>query len=777
MKQRLPSIPVLVRGAAAALVAVVLPLAARAAHETLTFSRSAEASASTPRWVDGAHFPGETNWYLRTAQDTAWLRAATLRCSVLWPSNAPPDAQTLIFLVDREGRWYQSQQEHALVPGATNIIEVPFLGNAPGWQPVGHAAGWNHRVRIRPKAVGLRLFGNSPFIGSYTLLSASLHWDDSPPPPPTISRVRPSGAETPCCGLFEVAFDLPDRYTNPFDITQVDSYALFTAPDGKQIRVDAFYYQNYYRLHDELDDSPKPQGNPEWRVRFSPRQPGVYRYSLHVQDRYGKAEHAGGSLTATPAAGPRFVRVSTRDPRFFECDDGAPFLPIGHNIRSAYDTRMDDKFPWKLRHPEGPQQYRHFFQNMGKAGENLVEVWSCAWSLGLEWSGVIPGYHGAGDYHLGNAWELDRVMELARRNGLRVNLVLNNHGRVSLRVDPEWHHHPYNVTQGGWLVAPMNFFDDKTAIDFQKRLYRYYVARWGWDSSLFAWELFSEGNLVGDGEDRRAHYDPRYIDWHRQMATFLHERDPNRHLVTTHYSGDYRTQNPEICRMPEIDACAVDAYHGGPPHQIVTLIRETAANNNPFGKPVMITEFGGSAMAAGLEHLKRELHAALWTSVVTPIAGTPLFWWWQLLDEQQLYPEYTAIARFQQHADPRNPAMSSVKPELRFPLDPNSDGTAPLAVGMASPTNAVGWIYAPAPLLQTRSLRKNGERAPSMPMTQLVLDNLQDGVYQVDFVDTATGQPTRRIEARTANRQLLLAVPAFSNDIAYRATLQTPNPK
>jgi hypothetical protein len=96
---------------------------------------------------------------------------------------------------------------------------------------------------------------------------------------------------------------------------------------------------------------------------------------------------------------------------------------------------------------------------------------------------------------------------------------------------------------------------------------------------------------------------------------------------------------------------------------------------------------------------------------------------------------------------------------------------------MASPTNAVGWIYAPAPLLQTRRLRKTGEETPRVPVTQLVLDNLQDGVYRVEFVDTETGQPTHRIEARTANRQLLLAVPAFSSDIAYRATLQTPSPK
>jgi hypothetical protein len=116
---------------------------------------------------------------------------------------------------------------------------------------------------------------------------------------------------------------------------------------------------------------------------------------------------------------------------------------------------------------------------------------------------------------------------------------------------------------------------------------------------------------------------------------------------------------------------------------------------------VLPTQFGGSPMAAGLEHLRRELHAALWSSTAIPLAGTPLFWWWQLIEESNLYAEYTAIARFLQGTDPRNPAMKPVAPVLRFEEEGDDKvGDRLQVVSMSSGTNAIGWIYVPAAFSQ-----------------------------------------------------------------------------
>jgi hypothetical protein len=715
--------------------------------------------------------PGETGWSLRASPTTNWLHARALRYSIVWPTNAPADAQTMLYLIDREDRWYQAVQERPLVPGTTNVFEVPLVPGSPAWQASGHAAAWHHRVLVEPRNVGLRIFGRTPFTGACTLQSAVLV-PEEPAAAPVFTRVRPAAERVPCFGLFEVAFDLPDRYDNPFDPGEIDVTATFTEPEGRQVTVNGFYYQGFYRLHDEIQSAPQPQGRPEWRVRFCPRMPGNYRFTLRAHDRAGQAEWTEGTFTATPADGPRFVRVSQADRRYLELDNGAFFYPIGHNVRSAYDSRMDDKFPWKLRHPEGTLAYERFFRDMSAAQENLVEVWSCAWSLGLEWSDAVPGYQGAGAYHLGNAWELDRVLELARRNGLRINLVLNNHGRVSSWLDNEWVDNPYNAARGGWLNNAIDFFDDARAIEMQKRLYRYYLARWGWDSTIFAWELFSEVNLTGHESSQRTADDPRVVSWHRAIGAYFQAQDPNRHLVTTHISADYSHQNPELCKLPQLDACAVDAYHYGQPVQIVNVLQATATFNNPFDKPVLVTEFGGSPMAAGMEHLRRELHAALWSATAMPLAGTPLFWWWQLIEERKLYGEYTAIHRFMQGVDLRNPEMRPLTPELRS--EPGTAGGLAgrvAAVGMSSSSNAVGWVYVPAAFGQ-RVPQENEEDIAGRLVSrlQVVLYNFREGTFRVDFVDTTTGNSCKRADVRAVNGQLVLSVPSFSRDIAYRVT-------
>jgi len=500
-------------------------------------------------------------------------------------------------------------------------------------------------------------------------------------------------------------------------------------------------------------------------VRYCPRQPGVHRFTLRARDAAGETALEPRSFRARPADGPRFARVATNDVRHFETDDGAFFFPIGHNIRSPFDTRMDDQFPWRFRHPEGSSVYQRYFRAMRDAGENLVEIWMCAWSLGIEWSPVIAGYHGLGDYHLGNAWELDDVLRHARECRLYVNLVLNNHGRASTWLDAEWQDNPYNAERGGFLDTPLEFFNHPRALDLQRRLLRYTVARWGWDPSIFAWELWSELNLVGgEGGNQRANQDPRTVNWHAVMGDYLHGIDPNRHMITTHVSNDYRSQNPEICRLRQIDFCAVDAYHSrSDPLHIAALVGETAAFNGQFRKPVLITEFGGSPMAAGYDHLRRELHAALWSSACSPIGGAPLFWWWQLVDEQNMYPMYRAVARFLAGVDRRSPSFVPRQAQVAFDVsDPVSSSQAD-AVCMASPRLGLGWVF-----LRPCFQRNSGPLEKPLENLTATFDGFAAGRYRVEFWDTQTGQVVRRFDARASDDRLILAVPPIRSDFAFK---------
>lgn len=719
--------------------------------------------------MDLPETPGKAVWM--PTDPAHWLAAESFRFSVLWPAEGPTNAQTLVWLIDRDDRWYQYLLPGTLASG-TNYFEVPLAPASAAWQGIGHAAPWHFRTRLNPKAAGVRFFSTTSFTGSCVLLSAELTAPGTPPSAPVITNLRPNAGEVARRGLYELRFDLPDRYADPFDPAEVDVEAAFAAPDGTVTRVSGFYYQSHYRTVNAVEERVEPQGRPEWRVRYAPATAGVHTVTLRVRDRWGEVSAPPLTFAVRPAhASFPFVRVSNVDPRYFETEDGAFFYPVGHNIRSPFDTRMDDQFPWRFRHPAGSSVYHRYFADMQKAGENFVEIWMCAWSLGIEWSPAVRGYHGAGDYRMDNAWELDRVLEWARAAGIRVNVVLNNHGRASTWCDPEWADHPYNKARGGWCNEVLEYFSHPRSIAMTQQLHRYLVARWGWDATVFSWELFSEVDLTGSKSDQRTHYEPSVIHWHRVIGDHLRSIDTYRRPITTHVSNHFPQQNPELCKLPQLDHCAVDAYHYGPPHKIADVVVGTANFNNPFGKPVLITEFGGSPMAAGAEHLRQELHVALWSAIASPIAGTPLFWWWHVIEENNLYPAYTAVTRFMADVDKRDSKMVFVQPLLKATDLPGKPPQPPLEViCSASADQAVGWIWTRSGFSGARGVGEDAAQA------NLAVDNLAveldgfipDQPYSVVIAETVTGHVVKRFDIRAAGGKLIFQVPPFERDCAFK---------
>ncbi len=702
-------------------------------------------------------------WTLEPGEPGLAIGAEKLVLEVFLEQQAPSNVQSLAYLVDREGRWFQSLQVAPLTPGVTNRVEIAMGADAPNWQPYGHTAAWQYHTRKGPKEIGLRFFTRTPWTGDCVLLSAVIDKEQRQfwkAPQITQLRAKPEAAARE---MYEARFQLPDRYADPFDPAQIDVTATFRAPDGRELAVNGFYYQNHFRIPGEVYDRIAPQGRGEWRARFAFDQPGEWTAQLRVKDTCGETESEPWTVRVTDSAAPQNIRVSKTDPRYFETTDGAFFYPIGHNIRSPFDTRMDDQFPFRHRHDEGTTVYKRYFKDMQAAGENLAEVWMCGWSLGLEWSPAIPGYFGAGDYNLANAWEMDDVLRWAREAGLRINFVLNNHGRVSEWCDPEWRDHPYNRRQNGWLDRANDFFSDARSIDHQKRLYRYTVARWGWDSTIFAWELMSELDLVGNESE---HYRrPAVLEWHRVMANAIREYDLGRHLVSTHFSTDHNKLTDEFGNLKELDFHGLDAYHNGQPENIVNLIVSSCRAVERYNKPSVINEFGGSPLAASLADLRRELHAALWSSSASTLAGTPLFWWWHVIDENNLYPLYTRVANFMKGVDKRDPNLKLANPQVDML---NVDGRKPQprveAVCIASPGQAVGWLWV------REAYARNTWDSKDFDIygVKVTLSGFSNTTYRVSYWNTQTGEEIERKRLRPDDGRLELYPPAFTRDSAFK---------
>lgn len=710
-----------------------------------------------------AAFPAEAPFFIN-APTGSWMTIGTISFEVVLPTNAPPDVQILMYVKDLEYLWFQNLLPGFAAPGRATKFTVDMSPEAaPSWKSVGHQAPWHLLSLHLPREVGIRVFSKNKWSGPIAVRSFTATRRRSSGPP-SIANLRVNKSFVPCYDKFEISCTIPDRYNDPFDSDEVMVSADIIDPRGVTNRIAGFYTQEYYREPSFDPDAERimPQGLPLWKIRFSPATVGTHRYVVRVRDRFGSAQTAAAVFEAAPSENSGFVRVSRKDPRFYEFDNGEPFFPIGHNIRSPFDTRMNGQFPWAQRWPEGSLAYRRFFQRMHENSANMVEIWTAPWSLGLEWSTVHPGYAGIGHYNLIHAWELDRIVEDAGSKGIYINLVIHNHGKFSSFSDPEWVYNPFSKANGGYLEDPDDYFTDPRALKSFVKLMRYMTARWGYSRNIFAWQLWSELNLTG--AQRRGggiHHRSEIVDWHRLMGRSIKDMDPNDHIISSHVSGDHNTQNDAICMLPEIGSCSVDAYHGNSdPLYIVDLMRDTAIHNNRFGKPVLITEFGGSAMAQGLRHLDDTLHCAVWASVATPIGGTPMLWWWQLIDEENFYPRYAALARFMAGEDRRDRTFLPYDAQL---LPASGSAPACRVQCMKSPSRALGWIA------RTDFGTIDPDTKTSVTNLTISMQNMKVPSCSFEFWDTRAGKPVFRTTVPVKNGAVRASIPPFARDIAFKA--------
>src|SRR5438034_11556976 len=115
-----------------------------------------------------------------------------------------------------------------------------------------------------------------------------------------------------------------------------------------------------------------------------------------------------------------------------------------------------------------------------------------------------------------------------------------------------------------------------------------------------AWALFSEVEFT-QGYQENMHNAQCVDTWHSEMAAYLKSIDPNRHLVSTHFSHPEKGDDTLI--LPEIDLATSNAYSvfkeltGGRPDAALALSAYWSGNGqvpgfHRYGKPALVEEQG-----------------------------------------------------------------------------------------------------------------------------------------------------------------------------------------
>jgi hypothetical protein len=426
----------------------------------------------------------------------------------------------------------------------------------------------------------------------------------SPVPPrprqPVVSRsagktTRPAGAYA----RVEIRFEIPGVQGNPFDFTANDIVAAIRQPDGSSRKIPAFF-----------------DGGMTWRVRFTPAQVG--RHAITGVTRNGNAIHpirlSRSAFVVSGVPTPGFVRRDRNDPHRFVRDNGSGYYPIGNNV--AWDTITS------------ADTVEMMLAKMGRAGENWARIWMDHWDgKNLDWveHKSIP----FGSLDLGVARRWDAVVSSAEKSGVLFQLVLQHHGPYTTGTDSNWADNPWNVANGGFLSKPEEFFTSARAIALTKAKYRYIIARWGYSPSLMAWELFNEVQWT----DAARSGDPKVVAaWHDDMAAFLRQHDPYKHLVTSSFSMD-----PKILGN-RLDYWQPHVYTSDPLSAVSRL------NGLPPDRPAFFGEIGpgGSASVDVTSFLRR----ALWGSLMSESSGAAQFWDWHIVDVNNLFPIFRSAAAF-----------------------------------------------------------------------------------------------------------------------------------
>lgn len=693
-----------------------------------------------------------------------------LRATIIVPDGAAPDLGAAAWVADRHGRWWQRPLEAPLRTGG-NAVAISLDAEAP-LQAQGHEATWNASSAAEVRRAGLVFWSARP---GGRLRIEGLLAEPAPASPARRPRLIVTEVGLPTVETakrWEVRA-IPEPW--PADPWDPDAFALRLLADGPgsaRLATTGFHDQPM-RAWDRGDrEEVQPWGQAAFAARTRATAPGTWTLRLEASWKDGGSAAADlPALQARGPAGDRIVRVDAGDPRFLSAD-GRLVWPIGPNLHSVWDLRGAERTGARLTPNRGTLSYRAWFDRLAAAGADACEIWLCSWNLALEWRGDWYPWRGSGWMSEERAWQLDRVLDLADSRGIRVNLVVSNHGQASQRVDAEWDNHPANRANGGWLDDPADWFSDERALAAQERSRRHLIARYGDSPAVLGWKLWSEvnltelGHLAGRNEDpeRRERARERMVSWHSEAAARWAALDPWRHPTTTHWAGNYRSPDRRVAALPGLGYLCIDAYHGpdGPPLW-TWLNRSTADPQRPaddglagLGKPVLVTEYGGNWDAAPEPQLEVALAIGGWVGLVSGHAGAPMLWWHEWLDQGGRFGQYRALARFLAGEDLRDPARRCI-------LVGATAGQARLwARAWAGPGRMLGY------LLDQEWGRSGGDGTTIADAQIVVGESVQPGAMRVAWWDADAGSMLADTAIAHPGGRLSVTAPAFRRHLAFK---------
>ncbi|PZR21976.1 MAG: glycoside hydrolase [Citrobacter freundii] len=399
---------------------------------------------------------------------------------------------------------------------------------------------------------------------------------------------------------------LIETWNNPYLQEEIAVDMLLTSPSGKKLVLPCYY------------ESGESGSSSLWKARFAPQEKGKYSYVFRVS-KNGKVTSTSkdASFQAGNSSGKGFLKV--KDNWVLQFDNGEAFRGLGENL--CWESRAnDDSKYFKALHEQPKYNYEYMLPSLAKHGGNFFRTWICSFNLPLDWKkGFNSNRYTPTDkyFNPGAIVKIDRMFDLSDSLGLYVMLTLGMGA--------------YHVNEGGFSPSAEDFFVNPLSKQRYKNRLRYFIARWGYSTSVGMWELFNEVDNVQFRNKEKPISAASIVQWHDEMSAYIKETDPYQHIVTTSISHrDLEGLNS----LKHIDINQKHIYKN-----TAAIPATVVQYEQQFDKPYVIGEFGyewdwSKNFDDFADGMDSDFKRGLWYGLFSPTPVLPLSWWWEYFDNR-----------------------------------------------------------------------------------------------------------------------------------------------
>ncbi|MBA2613205.1 MAG: T9SS type A sorting domain-containing protein [Bacteroidetes bacterium] len=487
----------------------------------------------------------------------------------------------------------------------------------------------------------------------------------------------------PCPNGYGNQFNTGANYINPYDPDQISVEATFSFPGQPSQTIYGFYYREYTYQYNSGNTMSYTNVNwlentnlqYHWRVRFAPKYIGNYTVTWKIKTNNGTTiayqDNIGQTFSTVTSNSLGFVKLGVKG-KFLvtQPDENQPqktIVPIGTcntfpsdgiPFSDASGNGKDDDVPYS----DGPggciyahnytypsRYYKHrktIRERLANQGANYTRVYNIYCGYDFEWekagvydadpikplaSGIPDNANPPAVFYKGTnrqaiLWEFDSLVDMAKNKNLYLQWVFEDVSNGFLNTNypgyPTWSAtHPYRN-----LVSPpldpnscTQFFTDVNAKKMYKKKLRYLIARYGYATSITAFEMFNEFHHL----QSQMNIDNVFKPWLQEMLDYI--KNPNYlnhkdHLCTASYQIGFG--GDQVGTLTDLDFFATHPY---PDNYVDNSFERAYLDTKTFktmynGKPCQAGEMGirsGWAGASGLgfpELMGPTFHSLLWST-------------------------------------------------------------------------------------------------------------------------------------------------------------------